>query len=271
MQTGQGTPITTDAVLDNSMMVREMRGGTAYATYLNGPRGPEYRRDDTTGAVKWYVYDGLGSVVGEIDPAGNMTATRYHDVYGLVRSPTGNRTSAHGFVGSLGHISEDNTGLIYMRARYMDPALGRFVSEDPAGDSDNWYVYCNNEPVNRYDKTGEKSALIDIGGGWWIHIDDPEPGILPNERDLHWGYGNRKNDLGSIFENGEWKHFRGNQPTNRVKKAATKAGWTGFLALECCSVVAYFKQNPLDTIAIMLDCNGEFDMANRVDALNNCL
>ena len=155
VQTGQGTPITTDAVLDGGMMIREMREGTAYATFLNGPRGPECRRDDTTGQVRWYIYDGLGSVVGEIDPAGNMTTTRSHDVYGLVRSSTGQRTSAHGFVGSLGHTSEDNTGLIYMRARYMDSVLGRFVSEDPTGNGLNWYIYCGNDPVNYNDASGK--------------------------------------------------------------------------------------------------------------------
>jgi hypothetical protein len=28
------------------------------------PNGPEYRRDDQTGALRWYLYDGLGSVLG---------------------------------------------------------------------------------------------------------------------------------------------------------------------------------------------------------------
>jgi hypothetical protein len=36
-------------VLDASIFTRELRGGTAYATYLMGARGPEYRRDDTAG------------------------------------------------------------------------------------------------------------------------------------------------------------------------------------------------------------------------------
>lgn len=67
-------PTTTHYVYDGQNMVREMQPGTdgqlhPTATYLSGPRGPEYRRDDTTGQVRWYVYDGLGSVVGEIDPA----------------------------------------------------------------------------------------------------------------------------------------------------------------------------------------------------------
>jgi hypothetical protein len=40
------------------------------ATYLIGPRGPEYRRDDQTGAPRWYVYDGLGSVLRRGGPRG---------------------------------------------------------------------------------------------------------------------------------------------------------------------------------------------------------
>jgi hypothetical protein len=52
---------TTDFVLDNSMFVRELRPQIVngqrqealYATYLVGPRGPVYRRDDTTGNVRW--------------------------------------------------------------------------------------------------------------------------------------------------------------------------------------------------------------------------
>jgi hypothetical protein len=55
-------------------------------------------------------------VLGEFDPNGTVTATRKYDVYGAVRSSTGTSTSKHKFVGCLGHMSEDETGLIYMRA-----------------------------------------------------------------------------------------------------------------------------------------------------------
>ena len=75
---------TTDFVLDSSMFLREMSGGTVKATYLMGARGPEYRRD-TTGQVRWYLYDGLGSVLGEVDPNGNITARRKYNVYGATR------------------------------------------------------------------------------------------------------------------------------------------------------------------------------------------
>jgi YD repeat-containing protein len=65
---------TTDYVLDQTMQVRELLNGAVKATYLVGPRGPEYRRDDQAGTIRWYVYDGLGSVVGEVAPDGRRRA-----------------------------------------------------------------------------------------------------------------------------------------------------------------------------------------------------
>ncbi len=162
---------TTDYAYDGTMMVREghASGGsltpaTVTATYFQGASGPCYRRDDTQTELdsqgrtvtkaRWYVYDGLGSVVGEVDPLGNLTSSPKYDVYGAVRANAGAATSRQGFVGGLGHVSDD-TGLVYMRARYYDPAMGRFVSEDPEGSGSNWFVYSDNNPITRTDPTGE--------------------------------------------------------------------------------------------------------------------
>jgi len=171
---------STDSAYDATMMVREghASGGsltpaTVTATYLIGARGPEYRRDDTQSELdsqgrtvtkaRWYVYDGLGSVVGEVDPLGNLTSSPKYDVYGAVRANAGTATSKQGFVGSLGHVSDAETGLIYMRARYYDPAMGRFASEDPSKNGSNWFAYCNNSPVNEVDANGKNPILIYIG------------------------------------------------------------------------------------------------------------
>src|SRR6185295_19310399 len=86
---------TTDCILDGQSAVREKQGSTVVATYLHGPRGPEYRRNDGTGALRWCLYDGLGSVLGEVDAGGTITASRKYDVYGGVRASTGTSTSSH--------------------------------------------------------------------------------------------------------------------------------------------------------------------------------
>ncbi len=161
---------TTDFVLDNSMFVRERNHttGANLATYLVGVRGPEYRRDDATGQIRWYLYDGLGSVLGEADPNGNITSSRKYDAYGLVRggnNPGG--TSSHKFVGQLGHPSEDNTVLIYMRARYYDPSVGRFISEDLSGHGVNWYIYGSDNPVNARDANGKWDQK---NWDWWTNF-----------------------------------------------------------------------------------------------------
>ena len=127
--TSGGQSVTTYYVYDGqSLVMEETRNAqgvlTPSASYLNGPRGPEYKKDERTGLVKWYVYDGLGSVVAQVDPSGTVTYSAKYDAYGAVRGATGSATTAQGFVGGLGHLSEAATGLIYMRARYYDPSTG---------------------------------------------------------------------------------------------------------------------------------------------------
>ena len=39
---------------------------------------------NTFNKARWYVYDGLGSVVGEVDPLGDLTSSPKYDVYGAV-------------------------------------------------------------------------------------------------------------------------------------------------------------------------------------------
>src|SRR5579875_281046 len=95
----------------------------------------------------------------EVDSSGNITAARKYDVYGLVRSGQAG-SSSQKYVGGLGHESDTNTGLIYMRARYMDPVLGRFLSEDPSKDGANWFVYCGSNPIDQVDTTGHEARNV---------------------------------------------------------------------------------------------------------------
>ncbi len=149
---------TTDYVLDGDNAVRTLLNGAVDKTWLHGARGPEYERTGS-GNPLWYLYDGLGSVLGTVDGSGNLVNTRKYDVYGAVRASTGGSGPKHKFVGALGHPSEDETGLVYMRARYMDPVAGRFASEDPQYDGANWFTYVSNNPVGRVDQTGKEESL----------------------------------------------------------------------------------------------------------------
>ena len=167
---GQSVAATiTDYAYDSSNVVREFAkdptSGVASisATYLMGPSGPMYRRPANAADVRWYVYDGLGSVVGEVDVNGILCCQKTTDVYGISRGNVGTALSRHGFVGGLGHYSDTETGLVYMRARYYDPAVGRFISEDPKLHGGNWFAYCCNNPVNGVDRSGYATLQETVG------------------------------------------------------------------------------------------------------------
>ena len=152
---------TTDYILDGDSVIRTLQNGVLDKTYFHGLRGPEYERTGA-GNPTWYVYDGPGSVVGLLEVNGSLVSTRKYDVYGSVRGGTGISGSKHKFVGSLGHPSEDDAGLIYMRARWMDPTTGTFTSEDPARDGGGWYAYAKNSPMDLCDRDGRSAEDVSI-------------------------------------------------------------------------------------------------------------
>ncbi|MDR2570586.1 MAG: RHS repeat-associated core domain-containing protein [Oscillospiraceae bacterium] len=57
------------------------------------------------------------------------------------------------------------TNYIYLRHRYYDTTLGRFISEDPIFDGWNWYVYAGNKPVMYHDPMGLAIKIIDNDNG----------------------------------------------------------------------------------------------------------
>ena len=57
-------------------------------------------------------------------------------------------------MGYAGQYHDAETGFVYLRARYYNPAIGRFINEDPIRDGLNWYVYCGNNPVRFVDPSG---------------------------------------------------------------------------------------------------------------------
>jgi RHS repeat-associated protein len=106
----------------------------------------------TYGTASYYHADGLGSIVGTSNNADATTQTERFDAWGNKLSGTVSQSAQYGFTGR----EPDETGLVYMRARYYSPGLGRFVSRDPIGMKGglNPYVYCENSPTNCSDPSG---------------------------------------------------------------------------------------------------------------------
>ncbi len=90
----------------------------------------------------------------ENSPYFGVADLRSYDVWGAVRSGSTTGDPKQRYCANLGHVQDDESGLIYMRARYYEPWTGRFISEDPANDGWNWFVYGGNNPVEYGDYSG---------------------------------------------------------------------------------------------------------------------
>ena len=102
--------------------------------------------------------DGLGSVRQLSDAQGNIVQRYDYSPFGEVVAAEGKRPSTLQYTGEQ---SDGDTGLIYLRARWYDPATGRFTTRDPFHgfavfpQTQNPYVYTNNNPVNLTDPSGK--------------------------------------------------------------------------------------------------------------------
>jgi len=77
-------------------------------------------------AWNYYLPDRLGSVRQVVDPTGTVLLAQSFDPFGNVLQQTGSGQSAFGYTGE----QTDPTGLVFLRARYYNPAVGRFLTAE---------------------------------------------------------------------------------------------------------------------------------------------
>ena len=95
-----------------------------------------------------------------------MLATQSYSAFGESRAATGSTNNGLKYTG---RELDNDSGLYQYRARYYDPAVGRFISEDPKGFGAgvNFFAYVDNNPINANDPSGELAnfAIGAIYGG----------------------------------------------------------------------------------------------------------
>ena len=155
---------------DDDNVIEEVdASGNVLARYTSGQETDELLSELRSGTTSYYEQDGLSSVSSLSNAAGAIANTYTFDSFGNVTASSGTLTNPFQYTG---RDNDSETGLYYYRARYFDPRVGRFVSEDPLGVRDhlNMYAYVSNNPINFDDPLGlyqtkgfdpDQKALLD--------------------------------------------------------------------------------------------------------------
>ena len=114
-----------------------------------------------TGAVvSWLHRDVLGSVRLTTNAAGAIVQRAHYRPYGERLEAIATLMTSKGFIGER----NDETGLIYLHARYLNPYLGRFITPDPSPDPTapgvglNRYAYAGDSPIVNLDTSGHSTT-----------------------------------------------------------------------------------------------------------------
>lgn len=149
---------TTSYTYDGQDVILDQKSDGSSVTYVNGPGiDNKLKQTSTTTGTHYYLQDHLGSTTALINSSGSVAAQMSYDGYG---NSAGSTLTRYGYTG---REFDSDTGLIYYRARWYDPQLGRFISEDPIGFDGgiNPYTYVENDPLNTIDPLGQDGVGID--------------------------------------------------------------------------------------------------------------
>jgi RHS repeat-associated protein len=145
---GSRTDYRLDPVGLSEVLVETTGGQSNY--YLSG-----LAQYSSSGA-EYFAHDRLGSIRHLVAPDGGLNLTQSFDPFGNLLAQEGTSRSIFGYAGE----QTDPTGLIFLRARYYDPAVGRFLSADTIIPDPlrsvgwNRYAYVENNPIRYTDPSG---------------------------------------------------------------------------------------------------------------------
>lgn len=138
--------------------------GSAVASYVYG--GSQQLIEESAGQQLFKLHDGIvGSVTHELNISGAVVNEYAYSAFGQ-QSMVNNGATGLKQYGYTGEEYDASTGLLYLRARYYDAELGRFISADPYWGrldepvSQNRYIYVHGNPLGFTDPSGLAANFV---------------------------------------------------------------------------------------------------------------
>ncbi|WP_411342704.1 RHS repeat-associated core domain-containing protein [Paenibacillus sp. WLX1005] len=152
-------------------MIGDKASNGTVSSYVRGDR-VLVKKDLTNQKDYYYLYNGHRDVVQMIATDGSVVNSYQYDEWG---SLTQQKETVGNEFKYAGETYDAETGLYYLKARYYDPAQGRFLNEDTnEGEIDNpltlnVYSYVNSNPLIFSDPTGHAPKFGDTAYGTYAH------------------------------------------------------------------------------------------------------
>lgn len=146
---------------DGDNLVEETNAsGTVVARYSQTQYVDEPLAMLRGGTTSYFEADGLGSTTSLSNASGALAQTYTFDSFGKTTNSSGSLTNPFQYTS---RELDSETNLYYFRARYLDPNIGRFISEDPLGwdEGPNYYSYVDNSPLVLNDPSGETPCKVE--------------------------------------------------------------------------------------------------------------
>ena len=157
-----------------SKLIAEQYGTTTLEFFYDESGAPYALlvRDTSTATPTetWYYYvtNLQGDVMQILDASGNTVATYTYNAWGEVLNLTNNTSANIGDLNPIryrGYYYDTETGFYYLKSRYYDPKICRFINLDGLASTGqgflgaNMFVYCLNEPSNTRDDKGDRPSF----------------------------------------------------------------------------------------------------------------
>ncbi|SHJ81849.1 RHS repeat-associated core domain-containing protein [Hathewaya proteolytica DSM 3090] len=157
VENGQETYYTVNVLgkLSQVLVRTDANGNDTYYVYGLGLIAQE----DSYGNYRTYHYDRRGSTTAITGEEGKITDRIEYGPYGELLRKTGITDTPFLYNGRYG-VMTDSNGLYYMRARYYNPDIKRFVNQDvvlgsiASSVTMNRYAYANGNPISNIDPFG---------------------------------------------------------------------------------------------------------------------
>ena len=153
----------------NGDILAGQKNGNTVTFFMYDENG-DYIGFNYAGMNFYYIKNAQNDVIAIADSSGTVVTRYTYDSWGKLLSMTGN--VIFGTVNPIRYRSyyyDNESGLYYLKSRYYNPEIGRFICADGLVDNrglttQNLFQYCGNNPVNMFDSSGKSFGAILIGG-----------------------------------------------------------------------------------------------------------